>query len=104
MNNINEKLLQLNFIEVDPYDFAKLLFEECNEQSFFEPLKHEIPKHLYIQLLEKFEKPEELAMLANQEFFELMRLKVLEVNGFDTKDGYFENETNVKDIKVYLYQ
>jgi hypothetical protein len=101
---MHEKLLNLKFDDVDPYDFAKLLFEECNEQSFFEPLKEKIPEKLYAQFLTWFPNYEELLPLVNQEFFEYMRQKVLDVNEFITKDGYHNNKKNIVDIKVYLYQ
>jgi hypothetical protein len=105
MANINEKLLNLNFSDVDLYDFAMLLFEECEEQSLFEPLKTSVPEKFYSDLLKPWlPNYEELLPLVNQEFFEYMRIKVLEANGFELEDGYYESKTNVKNIHLYLNQ
>jgi hypothetical protein len=99
MANIHPKLKTLNFDNVDPYDFAKILFEECNEQSLFEPLHTSIPETIYVKLLEPwFTNFTELLPLVNQQFFEYMRRKVLDVNGFK------KNKENELDVKVYLYQ
>jgi len=104
IEKIHEKLLNLDFSEVDPYDLAKILFEECNEQSLFEPLKTIIPNKLYNTLLEWFPNNEELIPLVDQNFFEYMRQKVLEANGFTMEEGYHANKNNVIDVQVYLYQ
>jgi hypothetical protein len=99
MANVHVKLKALNFNNVDPYDFAKILFEECNEQSIFQPLQTPIPEQHYIKLLEPwFSNYEEILPLVNQQFFEYMRIKILQVNGFNV------NKENEFDVKIYLYQ
>lgn len=98
------KLLILNFDAVDPYDFAKILFEECNEQSLFEPIKKIIPEKLYTQLLSWFPNNDELLPIVTQDFFEYMRQKVLEANGFLMENGYHKKKDDIVDVKMYLYQ
>jgi len=103
MTNIEDKLSKLSFKDVDPYDFAKILFEECNEQSFFEPITNKIPEHVYVKLLQWFTNYEELQPLVDQQFFEYMRQKVLEANGFQLELGDSVNEQGIPDIKKFLY-
>jgi hypothetical protein len=90
MSNIpfHSKLLSLNFENVCFYDFSDFLYENYN-QTIFEPLKTIIPRSDYKLLLEPwFPNSEELVPLANQYFFEYMRMQVLNKNGFHVENGY----------------
>jgi hypothetical protein len=79
---IHSVLLALDFDCVCIYQFSQLLYEKY-DQEIFQPLKIIIPRSDYGHILKIwFPNHEELATLANQQFFEFMRRKVLQLNGF----------------------
>lgn len=82
------ELSELNFSEVDFYDFSQWLFETYNEQIIFEPLKEAIQPKDYIHFVKYFPEHKNLLPLVNAEFCEFFIIQVLYQNGFKTEEDY----------------
>jgi hypothetical protein len=97
-------LQNLDFKSVDLYNMAQM-FYDLYRMNVFEPFTH-IPVLDYSILLRELFGPipnlNEIIALADQNFFEYLRIEVLHLNGFITIEGYYRNKDEVQDITLLL--
>lgn len=98
------KLIEnLDFDQIDPFDFATALYS-YNNQSIFEPLRCEIPKEdfwkFFTTIPDSVEKS--ITPLMTVELLDYIRVKVLNANGFTTQDGYYFDKDNIENVNSFL--